>query len=58
MEELEGYELRWKTLIQMLIDAREYSLRQDVEIQHIINIMASIERQFPITTPQDVPEGE
>jgi hypothetical protein len=54
MEDIDVYELRWKTLIQKLVNAREYSLRTDIDIQHVINLLAQIEQQYPDHKPEDV----
>lgn len=49
------FELRWQNLCRIILGAKEHSLRQDIEIQHIIDLLASLEQQLPITEiPQDV----
>ena len=49
------FELRWQNLCRIILSAKENSLRQDVEIQHIIDLLAQLEQQLPITeVPQDV----
>ena len=53
---IDVYKMRWTELVQTLINAREYSLRTDLEIQHVINLLASIERKIPDHKPQDVAE--
>ena len=61
MEEMNNgqiYELSWQNLVRILTDARKHSIRQDLEIQHVINLLAHLEEQLPITAPQDVPEEE
>jgi len=50
--------MRWTELVQTLINAREYSLRTDLEIQHVINLLAHIERKLPDHKPQDEAEVE
>ena len=56
MEDINVFEVRWKELVQRLVNAREYSLRNDLEIQHVINLLAHLERQHPDHNPQDVAE--
>ena len=58
MEEMNIFEVRWKTLIQKLVNARDHSLRTDIEIQHVINLLAYIEQELPDHKPQHVPTDE
>jgi len=52
--EIDVYKMRWTELVQTLINAREHSLRTDIEIQHIINLLAHLERKIPDHKPEDV----
>ena len=56
--EIDIYKMRWEQLVQTLINAREYSLRTDLEIQHVINLLAHLERKIPDHKPQDETEIE
>ena len=52
------YEMRWNKLVQKLVDARAYSIRTDLEIQHVINLLALLEQEFPDHKPEDVSTDE
>ena len=43
---MEVYEEMWKSMVQRLINANQYSIRQDVTVQDIINLMAAFEEHF------------